>query len=98
MKRHRNLHTNTKAFSCETCGKSFARADALGKHQKLGTSDGCSSRYSESGAEDRRASLSSNGSRFSSASTSKSKKKDVESSTTAIKADPSTKFFGGHVM
>lgn len=80
MKRHRNLHTNSKPFSCEICGKTFARADALGRHMRLDNgNEGCNSKLSESEKMERRASVSSNGSRnsgISTGSTSKRKRKD----------------------
>lgn len=49
-KRHQNLHLNIKPYSCESCGKTFARLDALNRHYKseAGT---CGLHASEAAAE-----------------------------------------------
>ncbi|KAJ3762771.1 hypothetical protein EV360DRAFT_3270, partial [Lentinula raphanica] len=33
-KRHEQLHTNYRPFTCEGCQKPFARMDALNRHRK----------------------------------------------------------------
>ena len=42
-KRHQNLHLNIKPHTCEQCGKTFARLDALNRHHKSDTG-GCTTK------------------------------------------------------
>jgi hypothetical protein len=50
LKRHTKLHTSERPYTCNKCGRRFARGDALARHSKgLG---GCAGRRSSFGGDD----------------------------------------------
>ena len=83
-KRHQNLHLNIKPHTCEHCGKTFARLDALNRHHKSDTG-GCSMRASDGGSQ---------------ASTSDASEFKGSTDEVVPKAElsPTKKGFGGHVL